>query len=151
APVQPNRAVRRRAQHDRKKIEEGLDRYCPAGDVIEVRALNSGPRGNVTSAGYFDSTHRQEAAPQIGEISASGIYVTSNPVKSGLLARAANRLQTNPKSLTKDGEIDRRVGLFIDIDSVRLSDISATDEEKRRAFERAEECRRFLAERGWVP
>jgi hypothetical protein len=148
-PAQPNRAARRRARHDREKVEQTLHRFCRNGDVIEIRALNCAPR-RVTVSGYFDSDHLTEAAGLITRRDASGIYITLNPVKSDLLARAANRLVERPKSTTADGDIDRREWLFIDFDPVRASGISATDQEKQQVFERAEECREYLAERGWV-
>jgi hypothetical protein len=148
-PAQPIRAARRRAQHDREKIEQTLHRFCRNGGAVEIRALNCQP-GNFTTIGYFDEEHLSEAARLATKIDASGIYFTLNPVKADLLARAANRLQPRPKfSGTSDGDIDRREWLFLDFDPVRPSGISATDEEKSLAFQRAEGCRQFLADRGW--
>jgi hypothetical protein len=150
-PAQPNRAARRRLQHDVTKMEQTLRRFCRDGDAIEIRALNCQP-GNFTTVGYFDKDHLGEAARLATRIDASGIYFTINPVKADLLARAANRLQPRPKfSGTADGDIARRDWLFLDFDPVRASGISATDEEKLLAMQRAEECRQFLADRGWVP
>src|SRR5262249_55082426 len=135
---------------DREKIEQTLHRFCRNRDALEIRALNCQP-GNFVTSGYFGEDHLGEAAHLATAIkNASGIYFTLNPVKADLLARAANRLQPRPNfSATSDGDIDRRERLLIDFDSVRVSGISATNEEKSAAIQRAEDCRQYLAERGW--
>jgi hypothetical protein len=104
----------------------------------------------VTVAGYFDSDHLGEAAQRVMNLDAAGIYITLNPVKDSLLARAANRLVERPDfSATTDGDIERRVWLFIDFDPLRPSGISSTNQEKQHASQRAEECREYLGDRGW--
>jgi hypothetical protein len=151
-PVQLNRATRRRAQHDLAKIEQTLHRFCRNGDIVEIRALKVAPR-SITVAGYFDADHLAEAARLLtnNNREAAGIYITLNPPKRDLLARAENRLVERPDfSATSDGDIDRRKWLFIDFDPKRPSGISATDAEKAAAAKRTEECRQHLAELGWV-
>ncbi|MBV8139203.1 MAG: hypothetical protein JO121_26775 [Deltaproteobacteria bacterium] len=117
--------------------------------MIEIRALHCGLRG-VTVAGYFDSNHLAEAADLVMKREAAGIYLTLNPVRTSLLARAANRFVERPNSTTTDSDIDRRTWLFIDFDPRRPSGISATEEEKHHALQRAEECRQIFADTGWV-
>ncbi|MBV5310659.1 DUF3987 domain-containing protein, partial [Chromatium okenii] len=62
---------------------------------------------------------------------ASGIYYTLNPVNPALRARANNRLRmANANEATSDKDITAQITLLIDIDPVRLSGTSATDEQK---------------------
>jgi hypothetical protein len=149
-PAQQDRAAQRRPRHNLEQIERTLRRFCSDDDVIEIRALHCQPRG-ATVSGYFDSKHSAEAARLVAKLDATGIYITLNPVKSPLLARAANRLIERPDfSATSDADINRRLWLFIDFDPKRPSGISAAESEKLRASRRAEECREYLAEVGWV-
>jgi hypothetical protein len=148
-PAQLNRAARRRLQHNLAEIERTLRRLCRGGDVIEIRALHCRPR-NITIAGYFDAEHLAEAAREVVKLDAQGIYITLNPVKPALLARFANRLAQRPATTTTDADIDRRDRVLIDFDPDRPSGISASDPEKLRASERAEQCRQYLADCGWL-
>lgn len=116
-----------------------------AGDVAEIRSLD----GRKTMSGYFNdfgALARQAARLDAG---GSQVYVTLNPVLPALLSRCGNRTESCPKATTKDDEIVRRRWLPIDLDPVRPSGISSTDDEKSAAFERAQEIKGFLAAKGW--
>jgi P4 family phage/plasmid primase-like protien len=125
-----------------------LDTLMLPGDVLEVRLLNVPRVGTV--AGYFDDL---EAAASIaarwsGKIEA--VYVTLNPVRPELLARAANTMVERPKSLTSDADIAHRRWLLIDLDPVRPSGISSTREEQRAALDLGQKIAQFLTfEMGW--
>ena len=75
-----------------------------------------------------------------------GVYVTLNPVNPALLARASNRLRTVGRNdaLTSDADITKRRWLPIDLDPVRPSGISSTDQEHLLAVERAFQVRETL-------
>ncbi|MCX6692953.1 MAG: hypothetical protein NT074_00105 [Methanomicrobiales archaeon] len=81
-----------------------------------------------------------------------GIYVTLNPVNSVLLSRRANRVETRigkNDSLTADTDIVTRCWLPIDIDPVRPSGVSSSDQEHEAAIEKAGRIGAFLAEKGF--
>jgi hypothetical protein len=65
-------------------IREALDILCMPGEVYELRIPNT---GQATVSGYFNDFDKMAgvAAQQSGK--APGIYLTLNPVNSGLLAR----------------------------------------------------------------
>src|SRR5262249_7854397 len=104
-----------------------------------------------TVAGYFDSDHLEDLTAVVLQWtrSAEGVYVTINPPVPALLARCANRVRKQPKVTTGDAEINRRTGLVLDLDPCRPAKISATDEEKAAALERADAVLEFLTARGW--
>jgi len=121
-----------------------------SGAVVELRALGvRGVYGSGVVAGYFDNPDALIAAAAAVDGNAEGIYVTLNPVRPELLARAANRVVERPKQATTDNSITRRCNLLIDIDSIRASGISATDEEKKCAFEVARNIQEFLTALGF--
>ncbi len=98
-----------------------------AAEVREIRILDIGPKNGKT-AGYFDDPAL--AAEAAAKWDARGnVYVTLNPVDPALLARAKNRIMEWPKHATADPDVLRRLWLFLDIDSVRPSGISATEDE----------------------
>lgn len=135
-------------------IRRALSVLFQENDVVELRALNVPTRGGWTStfSGYFsDLDELAEHAIVLDSQRAHGTYVTLNPVQPDLLARRQNRVARCGKqdSLTKNDEIVRRRWLPLDFDPCRPPGISATDEEKRIARERAEAVTAFLEEHGF--
>lgn len=147
----PNRAARRRLKARVDEIERGLRLYCKSGNVIEIRALNCGTgRFTFTTAGYFDHEHIPDAVRLVSALDAGGIYVTLNPVRPALLARAENRLVERPAATTSNADIERRAAIFIDFDAKRPSGIASTDAEHAAALARAQAVRKYLVvDRGW--
>jgi|SRR5579872_1005564 len=118
-----------------------------AGGMAEVRILSR----KYTSSGYFDDPDAFVAAVSDADAQNSGvgIFTTFNELDPALLARACNRIESRPKSTTSDRDVTRRHNFFIDIDPVRVADVSANDYEHAEAEERARRIARFLRERGW--
>jgi hypothetical protein len=106
-----------------------------AGDVHEVRIPKAGRRGTI--AGYFTDAERLADAVLAIDGTVPGVYVTLNPCKPALLARAANRLQDCAAVTTSDVDILHRRWLLIDFDPVRPAGISATHKEHSRAVSAA--------------
>ena len=128
---------------DPEGIRRAVNLLMEPGSTHEVRA--PGTRQGTVS-GYFDDPNRlaQAAAKLSGR--AAGTYVTLNPVKEALLARAANRTVPYARYTTADKDITRRCWLPIDFDPVRPAGISSTDEEHAASVQRARICQKFLAE-----
>ena len=120
------------------------------GGVVEVRALADG----VTHSGYFDdydalarSVEALDADPSV-----AGIYVTLNTVNLALLARRANRIKmrlSRKDATTADADITRRRWFPVDIDPVRPSGVSSTDEEHAAALDAAGRIAAYLSEQGF--
>jgi hypothetical protein len=124
--------------------------------VVELRALRVIQRFGrpQTVAGFFDSSHLIEMAKEALRLTetASGCYFTLSPLRTDILARCNNRVQVaDSGSLASDQHVVRRRWLYIDIDPVRLSGISATDAEKAEAHKVADAVRRHLDALGWPP
>src|SRR5262249_12096220 len=87
-------------------ILEGLRLLCEPGEVYELRCARGKQGGTVS--GYF--TDLDKMASHAGEWSgaAPGVYLTINPVRSDLLARATNRIERRAFSTTADHEVVRR-------------------------------------------
>ena len=120
------------------------------GTVTEVRALAD----QYTHSGYFSDPDALVRAvePLDTDNSVHGIYVTLNVVNPALLARRANRIKMRlgrNDATTSDADILRRVWLPIDIDPVRPSGVSTTDEEHDAALVKADEIAQWIAGLGF--
>ncbi len=139
------------------EIARFLNLLVQPGDVFEVRAPKClerrGATYTSTVSGYFMHDSIETAAGLIAELDESalapGVYVTLNPVRPDLLARAANRLKRRAPETSADGDILARRWLLIDVDPIRPSGVSATDEELELARQRASAIYVFLSTLGW--
>jgi len=126
------------------------------GEVVEIRAIGlfgknpawagfcGGAGGGIVS-GYFDNGEEfARAAMSLDEAGATGAYFTLNPVNPALLARASNRLVASPKYTSKDNDVQVIRWLPLDLDPVRPSGISSTDEEISAAKDIAREVTVYL-------
>ncbi len=129
------------------EVTHFLEILWQPGDVREVRVPRHNQWGH-TASGYFDSPEAlAEAALKYD--GKANIYVTLNPVDPALLARAVNRIQAKAENTTSDAAIVCRRFLFVDVDSVRPSGISATDEELAAAKSLLQALVRHLSHLGW--
>ncbi|MEZ4621159.1 MAG: hypothetical protein R2867_37440 [Caldilineaceae bacterium] len=102
-------------------------------------------------SGYFNDFAQLVRAVTRYNRRAEGIYITLNPVHPALLARAANRIRSWSTLTTADSDIPYRRWLPIDIDPIRPSGISSTDDEHELALQKADDIQRWLAGCGWPP
>ncbi|MDP9479879.1 MAG: AAA family ATPase [Actinomycetota bacterium] len=127
------------------EIRRSVQVLSEPDSVVELRALKNG----TTAAGYFDNP--EAAGTEAAKLEEQGftVYATLNPVKTALLARAANKIKRPLKEATSDKDVSRRRWLLVDADPVLPAGISSTDEEKQAAFQRAREVYGYLREQGW--
>ena len=140
---------------DNDEILRALRCWFAPGDVFEVRVLDavtSDYRREHVESGYFDFEHIASVPEALKRLlSYRGVYVTVNPVKPDLLARAVNRIRPAGKNpTTADADIVRRRWLLIDCDAVRPSGVSSSDREHDAALAKAHEIRDGLSSLGWA-
>jgi hypothetical protein len=133
------------------EILRAIRLLSPQPGVVELRAITD----QHIHSGYFDDlnllVNAAETLDAIPDV--QGIYLTLNDVDPALLSRRANRVKMKlgrKDATTADGDILRRRWFPIDIDPVRPSGVSSTDEEHQAAQVRAAEIAAFLGrEHGW--
>ena len=112
------------------------------GGVAEIRAIAD----NGTHSGYFNDPALLASSAELLDLATvHGVYITLNEIAPALIARRANRVKMRlgaKDSTTADGDILRRRWLPVDIDPVRPSGVSSTDEERDLAFRKAGEISR---------
>jgi hypothetical protein len=131
-------------------LRDAVARIAGPGQVVEVRALTD----QNTHSGYFNDYDAlvRSVEPLDADTSVHGIYVTLNEVNPALLSRRANRIKIRlgkKDSTTSDADILRRCWLPIDIDPLRPSGVSSTDEEHELALAKAEEVARWITGLGF--
>jgi hypothetical protein len=131
-------------------LREAVARLAGPGQVVEVRALSD----QHTHSGYFSDPEALIRAVEAldADPSVHGIYITLNTVNPALLSRRANRIKlrlSKKDATTSDADILRRCWLPVDIDPVRPSGVSSTDEEHGLALQKAEEIASWLASLGF--
>jgi replicative DNA helicase len=136
-----------------RQVADWLRVFVAPGQVTELRALDvvtPSFRRPHTVSGYFDSDHLEDMARHALELSgdARGVYFTFNPLKKDLLSRRCNRV-VDAADATPDNDALVRRWLFIDFDPHRVSGVSASDEEKARAWAKAVDVRAYLGGLGW--
>lgn len=129
------------------EIKKAVGVLFQTEQVVEIRAFTQGrPRWS----GYFDDLDilitKVDALST--DTSIEGIYLTLNPCNPELLARQCNSLGPVQKT-TADADIVRRTWMLIDVDPVRRSGISATENEHATAFLTANAIRDYLKGLGW--
>lgn len=120
------------------------------GQVVEVRAIGE----YNTASEYFDDPVQlaEKAALLNKDTAIQGIYVTLNRINPVLLARRANRIKAKlgkKDASTADSDIIHRDWLPIDIDPIRPSGVSSSEEEHAAALAKAEKIATYLTEMGW--
>ena len=137
-----------------KEIINFLTTVFKQGDVFEIRVLEAitkaYSRPHIES-GYFDFEHIESVPNELSHIQyAKGVYVTVNPVKNDLLARANNRIRVPGKEpVTADSDVLCRRWLLVDCDAKRVSGVSSTDVEHDYALEKAQEIKNGFNSIGW--
>ena len=131
-------------------LRDAVARIAGPGQVVEVRALTD----QFTHSGYFNDYNAlvRSVEPLDADGSVHGIYVTLNEVNPALLSRRSNRIKIRlgkKDSTTSDADIRRRRWLPIDIDPLRPSGVSSTDEEHGLALVKAEEVAQWIAGLGF--
>lgn len=145
---------------DPDEIRRALKVLMEPGQVVEVRALNAitrqSPRYRYTASGYFNNPEALVKA--VADITtATGIYITLNPCKRGLITRANNRIRTSDDMrvdgrTTKDNEILCYRWLPVDIDPVRQDgNDSSSEKEHEVALALARHIYTTLQAEAWPP
>jgi hypothetical protein len=133
-------------KHNPAEITRSIELLVRPGDVCEIRIPKT---REGTISGYFDNAVAGMKAIERLNGSGPGVYLTLNPVKQALLARAANRLKPRATVTTSDKDITKRRFLLIDCDPTRPAEISSAEAELEAALDRCRTIRFELSELGW--
>lgn len=122
-------------------IVENLNVLRKPGELLELRILTD--KGVIS--GLYDNIEKIPKDIEAYE-GKYNIFVTINPVKEECKRRGINRLIRGARKTTSDEEIDRISYILVDLDPIRPTKVSSTNEELQSAEELANTIKIFLDE-----
>lgn len=117
--------------------------------LFEIRALKKNPKR--TLSGYFHDVDTAVDALMSNNINLRGfnVYMSLNDIKAECYDRSQRNHIAIPEVTTEDDAITAYKWLFIDLDPVRLTDLSSTDEQIARAKAKARKIYAYLKSIGF--
>lgn len=129
------------------EIRKAIEQIHPNGELFEIRVI--GGRTKKPISGYFkDADTLLEKFKSIG-MDGVNVYITLNKVKDELFSRVQSETFVAGALSTSDGDVEGYRWLFIDLDPVRATGISSTNEELNAAFESAKRVAEYLQNIGF--
>lgn len=129
---------------DADEIRKWHKTFKREGELFEIRILGD----NWTQSGYFYDV--EVAIQQLALYDDFNIYYTINKVKDACASRGQfNCFKQVRGTATSKQDIDSRCYIPIDVDCERPSGVSSTDEEKQKAYKKAQEVFVFLRDNGF--
>ena len=118
--------------YDEATIRRTISLLKPNDELFEIRVIGKGQRKRIIS-GYF--TDADTLIQQFDTIDprATNMYITINRVNDACYAREQHDCFRQTDVTTHDHEIDSYEWLFVDLDPVRLAEISSSDAELEEA------------------
>lgn len=118
---------------DYEETRRAIDLLQAPGEVFEVRVIGTASRKDILS-GYFQSTDILFQKFDTIELPRRNIYITLGEVREECFSRSqSNRFEKNPAVTTNDNDIIAYRWLFVDLDPVRPTGISSSDEQLKNA------------------
>lgn len=121
----------------------------PDGELFEIRVVYG---SRVTYSGYFRDADSLITAidRDIHDFQDCNFYITVNAVNESCFGREQrNRFVRNPKATTSDRDVVGYEWLFIDLDPVRPTGTSSTDEQLKEAKDRGNKVFLFMKQLGF--
>lgn len=131
-------------------IHKAIEVLQKPGSVFEVRVVGASAGRKDIFSGYFRDADTVLTELDKIDIRGKNIYITLGEVKEECFARSqSEHFERNP-STTADNEIESYRWLFVDLDPVRPTGISASDEEVQKAKLLSFEVLAYLQDLGFA-
>lgn len=125
------------------KVKEALEVLKYDGQLFEVRIL----KGKATISGYFTDVDKLMKAFKTVDLRGANVFYTLNIIDDECYSREQHDKFVQCKTTTSDGDITAYQWMLVDLDPVRKSGISSTDDEWRAAYHRGMKIVEYLRER----
>lgn len=112
--------------------------------TVELTAFDSRKKVHVAYA-RTEADHVRLAREADARSDVKGVYTVFNTIHNGLYARNGAGWWVPFASRASDNDVTQIVAVYLDFDAQRPRDISATDDEKRAAYDASLACETFLA------
>ena len=132
---------------DEKEIRKTIKILKPDSQLFEVRIIGTQGGQKKIISGYFTSTDTLIKEFDNVDVRGRNIYITLNEINPACYSREQHDKFLQTSQTTSDSEITRYQWLFIDLDPIRPTGISSTNEELKYAEELLDPVQKYLA--GW--
>lgn len=117
---------------DEKTLRQTIEKLKPNNELFEIRVISKLNRKRVLS-GYFTDVDTLFQQFDIIDPRSANIYITLNKVNEDCYSKAQHDCFRIADTNTPDSEIDAYEWLFIDLDPIRFTDISSSNDELKAA------------------
>jgi hypothetical protein len=133
---------------DAEEVRKAITVLQAPGKPFEIRVIGTTSRKDVVSGYFADADTLLQKFDTI-DLRGRNVYITLGEVKEECFARSQSERFEKNAAATSDGEIVAYRWLFIDLDPVRATGISSSDEELEAAEELADKVHLYLQELGF--
>lgn len=130
-------------------IRQSIKTLKPNNELFEIRIISKGSNKKKVISGYFTDADTLINAFDTIDPRQSNIYMTLNKVNEACYSREQHDCFRITDATTHDHEIDSYEWLFIDLDPVRLSEVSSTESEFKASLELADTVYSYLKNMGF--
>ena len=114
---------------DRDEVRKAIKTLQAQGETFEIRVIGTSTRKDILS-GYFHDAETLLQKIETIDPRGRNVYVTLGEVKEECFSRSqSERFEKNPAVTTSDQDISKYRWLFVDLDPVRATGISSSNEE----------------------
>lgn len=131
-----------------KEIRKAINILKPNNELFECRVIKKGGRKIIIS-GYFKNADDMIASFDTLDLRGTNIYITLNKVNDACYSREQKDCFRQTDNTTHDNEIDAYEWLFIDLDPVRITEVSSSDEELDASVKVADKVCNYLKRMGF--
>lgn len=131
---------------DEREIRKAIEQIHPNHELYEVRIIG---KTKAPISGFFKDSDTLISALGTVDLRATNLYITLNAIDDDLYARQQCDHFVKGANGAEDSDITGYNWLFVDLDPVRKSGISSTDDELKEAYVLAKRIYQFLQEYGF--
>ncbi|MCF0128020.1 MAG: AAA family ATPase, partial [Pseudobutyrivibrio sp.] len=136
--------MRNKEYFDESQIRKTIEVLKPDGELFEIRIIGKAGNRKRIISGYFTDAETLISAFDTIDPRGTNIYITLNRVKRDCYAREQHDCFRQTDSTTHDHEVEAYEWLFIDMDPIRIADVSSTDEELGLATKMARDVATYM-------
>ena len=135
--------------YDAREIRKAIEQIHPNGELFEVRIIG-GKNIKAPISGYFKDADKLLECLNTVDLRNTNVYMTLNQINEDLFSRQQSENFVKGANSTHDHEVDGYKWLFVDIDPVRTSGVSSSNDELQAAYDMAKKVGQYLAELGFM-
>ena len=135
--------------YDEKTIRQAISLLKPNNELFEIRIIGKGSNRKRIISGYFTDVDTLIRQFDTIDPRNTNIYITINKVNEDCYSREQHDCFRQTDSNTHDHEIDAYEWLFVDLDPIRLAEISSSDQELAEAEVLADKVYSYMKNLGF--